>query len=301
MRNPLHRGRWLFLAAGLIAWLMSDGSAVRAQSANPELDAVLTQGVAFPGAQMRKLRPPTLLDGMGAAAQQQAIEAVLAMRKGRPLTYKEFTVDNLNTPNVLLIDQDPQYDGNYPGHSINLWFVVFGDLKKVSDPKFLKEQFKPDKTSRIDVLTPAELKQRQVVPRKIAGGDEWFVHGTFKLLPADVRVQVQATERVVETTTKESTTIAGQIDRRFDSDAKFPNEWRPAPGGVVGGQAILYYSSGSYSKVTKLIQPVGALLVEYHFVYDEPEAWFGGANLLRSKFPQSTPSDVRSFRRDVKK
>jgi hypothetical protein len=300
MRNPLPSGRWLLLVVGVIAIELSASASVRAQAANPELDALLTKGVEFSGGQMRKLRPPTLIDGLDAAAQQQAIGAVLAMKKGRPIDYKDFTVRNLNTPYVLLIDQDPQYDGNAPGHSINLWFVVYGNLKTVAAPKFLKDQFKPDKTSRTDVLNAEDLKQRQIVPRVIPNGDEWFVHGTFKLLPAGVRLQVQATERVVETKTKESATIAGQIDRRFDNDARYPNDWRPAPQGVVGGPPTLYYSSGAYAKVTQLVQPAGALLVEYHFVYDEPQPWFNGANLLRSKLPQSAPDDVRTFRRDVK-
>jgi len=300
MRNPLPRGRWLLLALGLLAFELSAISSLRAQTANPELDALLTKGVQFPDGQFRKLRPPTLADGLDAAAQQTAIEAVLAMKKGHPITFAQFVVKNRNTPYVLLIDSDPQYDTNAPGHSINLWFVVYGELKTVSNPKFMKQEFKPDKSSRIDVLGDDDLKQRQIVPRTTPDGKEWFVHGTFNLLQTDVRVQVQATERVVQTTTKESTTLAGQIDRRFDSDAKYPNEWRPAPGGVVGGPPVLYFSSGAYSRVTKLVKPAGALLVEYHFVYDEPVGWFGGANLLRSKLPQQADQNVKDFRLDVK-
>lgn len=300
MRNILLSGRWLLLMLGAAAMQLSTASPVRAQAANPELDALLTQGVAFPGGQMRKLRPPTLVDGLTADQQQQAIGPVLALKRGRPITYAQFSKKDRNGPYVLLIDQDPQYDGNLPGHSINLWFVVYGNLKTVADPKFMKEQFKPDKTSRFDTLTPADLKERQIVPRTIADGNEWFVHGTFKLLQTDVRLQVQATERVVETTTKESATLAGQIDRRFDRDAKFPNDWRPAPRGVIGEPATLYVSSGAYSKVTKLIQPAGALLVEYHFVYDEPEAWFDGNNLLRSKLPQMANGNVPDFRAAVR-
>jgi hypothetical protein len=285
---------------GLIALELSAVSSVRAQAANPELDALLNKGAEFPGGIFRKLRPPTLPDGLDAAAQKKAVDAVLAMRMGRPITYKEFTVNNLNTPYVLLIDKDPQYDTNAPGHSINLWFVVFGKLKTVADPKFMKKQFQPDKTSRTDTLSAADLKDRQIVPRAIPDGNEWFVHGTFKLLQAAVLVQVQATERAVETTTKESATIAGQIDRRFDNDAKYPNEWRPAPAGVVGDPPTLYYYSGAYAKVTQLIEPAGALLVEYHFVYEEPQGWFNGANLLRSKLPAKTEGDVHDFRRELR-
>lgn len=300
MRNILLSGRWLLLMLGAAAMQLSTASPVRAQAANPELNALLTQGVAFPGGQMRKLRPPTVVDGLNAAQQQQAIEAVLAPKKGRPITYKEFVVNNLNTPNVLLIDEDPTTPANAPGHSIDLWFVAYGNLKTVANPRFMKAQFKPDPKSQIDTLSPADLKERQIVPRVIPDGNEWFVHGKFLLFQANVRVQVQGTYRVAQTTTKESSVMAGQIDRRFDPDPRFPNEWRPVVQGVVGGPPALYYSSGAYAKVTQLIQPAGALLVEYHFIYDEPEAWFNGANLLRPKLRLKTPDDVREFRRDVK-
>ena len=115
MRNPLPSGRWFLLMVGLIAWELSATAAARAQSANPELDALLTKGVEFPGGQMRKLRPPTLVDGLSAAAQQASNRSRAGDEKGRPLTYKEFTVHNLNTPYVLLVDMDLQVGGNYPG------------------------------------------------------------------------------------------------------------------------------------------------------------------------------------------
>jgi hypothetical protein len=52
-------------------------------------------------------------------------------------------------------------------------------------------------------------------------------------------------------------------------------------------------------KVTRLVEPAGALFVEYHLVFVEPRAWFGGANLLRSKVPILAQSEVRAFRREL--
>jgi hypothetical protein len=119
-------------------------------------------------------------------------------------------------------------------------------------------------------------------------------------METDVRVQVQGTCRVVDTTTNDSTIVAAQIDRRFDSDAIYPNDWRSVVNGVVQNNPSLYYSFGGYAKVTKLVEPAGALFVEYHLTYDEPTAWFGGHQLLQSKFPMMAPDDVRNFRRDVR-
>ena len=48
-----------------------------------------------------------------------------------------------------------------------------------------------------------------------------------------------------------------------------------------------------------MAQPSDAMLIEYHVVFEEPEAWFQGANLLSSKLPLVIQDVVRSFRRKL--
>ncbi len=294
MRIPAFTIRLPLVAAALLAIAAFAVAPSPASAQNPELDGLLQRGVEFPGGQFRRLRPPTLSDGMSAAAQMQAIQAVLAMRPGGVPTYKQFATKQ--GPYVLLVDHDSQYDSGQPGHSINLWFVVHGKLATVSDPQFLKNQFKPGNQGRIDTLKPADLQQRHIVPRNIPTGEEWFVHGQFKLFETQIRVQAQGTVRAVQTKNAKSTTLACQIDRRFDSDATYPNDWRPVVNGDVQNNASLYYSCGGYVKVTTLAKPDGMMLVEYHLIYDEPYGWFDGKDLLRGKFPSMAPGDVQSFR-----
>jgi hypothetical protein len=50
-------------------------------------------------------------------------------------------------------------------------------------------------------------------------------------------------------------------------------------------------------KATRLAAPAGALFVEYHVVFLEPQGWFRGTNLLRSKLPIVAQDLVRKFRR----
>ena len=280
-------------------------AAAPANPANPTLDDLLKKGVPF-GESSRVLRPPTLTDGMTAAEQQKAINGILQLKPGRQVTFAEFTADGLNTPYVLLID-DPAFGGqNGPGHSIDLWFVTFGKLKKVSDPKFLKGVFPPDPKSKMTTLADKIRSWRKIERQKNPGRDEYFVNGQFLMLPKDNRVQLSATARVEQTTGNESSVLAGLIDPRFNDDANFPNEWRPVlqngggPGGVPQlGSPVTYTSAGGYAKITELSGVGGAVLVEYHLVYDEPNGWFGGANLLRPKLQSKAEDDVRTFRRKV--
>ena len=300
MRTAFFRaGSIVWLAAGLLVVL---AAMARAQTGNPLLDDLLNTGVPIGQAGAQKLRPPTLKDGMSAAEQQAAIAAVLAVKPGQPINYATFTGDNLNTPFVFVVDVPP---AGGPGHTIDLWFVVHDKLTRLADSQFLKNQFKLDPKTKTTTLQAADLKQRNIAPQNIPGGQENYVHGTSQILPTDVRLQVEGTSHVVQTTTATSTTIAGLIDQRFNQDAQFPNVWRPAirnaNGQLIGfGNPELYDSTGGYTRITELVAPPGAQLVEYHLLYDEPQAWFNGANLLRSKLPVQAQDDVRSFRRKLK-
>jgi hypothetical protein len=52
-------------------------------------------------------------------------------------------------------------------------------------------------------------------------------------------------------------------------------------------------------KITRLAEPAGSLFVEYHVAFAEPQGWFQGANLLRSKLPIAAQDSVRKFRRTL--
>ncbi len=300
MLSPVSRIRTtVCLAAGL---LVASVATARAQSGNPLLDDLLKTGVPIGQAGVQKLRPPTLKDGMSAAEQKAAIGAVLAVKLGEPITYAQFTATNLNTQEVFVVDLAPV---NGPGHTVDLWFVVHDKMTRLANSQFLKNQFKLDPKTKTTTLEAADLKQRNIAPQNIPDGRENYVHGASQILPTDVRVQVEGTSHIVQTTTATSTTIAGLIDPRFNQDAKFPNVWRPAirdaNGTLVGfGNPALYDSTGAYTRITELADPPGSQLVEYHLVYDEPQAWFDGSNLLRSKLPAQAKDDVRSFRRKLK-
>jgi hypothetical protein len=311
MRNHWHTYLHCLIAASIACGLAASRAA---EGGNAIFDDLLQRGVPF-GGNFRKLRTPTLPDGLNAAAQQQAIAPILQLKPGAKPTFKQFTDSNLNAPHVQVIDDlAPPFGGaNQPGHSIDLWFVVWGDLQKIMAPAFLKAQFQPDSKDRIDALKPEELPS-EIKLQQIPGGKDYYAHGQFSIFPNDQRFRVAATAHAIQTLNQESGTLAALIDPRFNQSAKFPNEWRPvlrdANGNVLLdpkgqpqlGQPSPYTSAGGYVKITKLVQPAGALFVEYHLVYDEPAGWFSAnnPNSLRSKLPTKTGDDVRAFRRKAK-
>ncbi len=298
--------------AGLL--LAVTTAAAQAQLANPIFDEVTQRGIAIAGS-LRKVRPPAVPDGLNAQQQQQVIEALIQTKTGAPITLAQFVEKNLRAPHIMTID-DLQYGTGVPGHSIDLYFTAHGNLKLISDPKFLQEQFKQNNKNRVDRLTAQQLAERQIQPLNSPGVTEYYAHTSIMIFPNDARVKVQATGHATETLNPPapgntmSVTLGTMIDPRFNTDREFPNIWQPVirtPGASVNaapnlGQATLYNGAGGYVKITTVLSnaaPPDTLLVEYHLVYDEPQAWFDGKNLLRSKLPQQAPDDVRDFRRKV--
>jgi len=117
------------------------------------------------------------------------------------------------------------------------------------------------------------------------------------------RVQVRATTRSIKTRSADSLLVASILDSRFAADPEFSSGWRPIlrddSGSRQLGAAHAYQGLGSYVKATRLMEPEGALLIEYHVAYAEPAEWFNGANLLRSKLPIVAQTVVRKLRRSL--
>ena len=118
-------------------------------------------------------------------------------------------------------------------------------------------------------------------------------------------MRLQVTTQSTKSKTAESNLAASILDRRFMNDAEFPNQWRPITRDDAGrrhlGAPQPYFGFGGYAKATRLIDPPGALFVEYHAAFAEPQDWFGGTNLLRSKLPILAQMIVRQLRRGLEK
>jgi hypothetical protein len=55
----------------------------------------------------------------------------------------------------------------------------------------------------------------------------------------------------------------------------------------------------SYAKISRLGVKPGAVVVEMHMAFVEPDGWFHGAPILRSKFGAVAQDQIRTLRRDL--
>jgi hypothetical protein len=143
-------------------------------------------------------------------------------------------------------------------------------------------------------LSDEQLQLRNIVPQR----DKRFLAVRFTLFD---RVKATLVMQSMLTRTSDSVVVAAVLDPRFDHDPEFPNSWQSIHRDEAGRTTIdkprPYAGMGWYCKATRLLQPAGAVFIEYHLVFDEPQGWFNGANLLRSKLPLVVQDGIRKFRR----
>jgi hypothetical protein len=186
---------------------------------------------------------------------------------------------------------------------VELFFIIYADLDKVSDEQFIRAQAESEtkdkdnsQQTKFVTLTPADLNARQIS----LGRDEHYFALDTNLFD---RVRVTGTLHARQTRTPDSVLVAMLLDSRFEHDEKYPDTWRSLSrdeaGKLKAGPPRPYQGVGAYIKATRLKEPAGAIFVESHIVFNEPADWFGGSNFLRSKLPIVTQDAVRNLRRRV--
>jgi hypothetical protein len=277
-----------------------------AHDENPVLQQLIEAGVPVGSGAPLKLTAPTMPDGLDAAGQQKAIKSISDANHPVDALLRKSVV----SPFQLTIRSEENATGETTGKRVDIWFVVYGDLPTITKEGFLEERFslgadeetRGSPPSKAVMLSDAELKNRNIEITTTDGQREGFAYASFSLFN---RVQVSGTGHVFQTRSKASVLIASLLAPRFAEDPDYANRWaaldRDDKGVLTVGASHPYAGYGSYVKVTELIEPQGALFVEYHLVFDEPKAWFRGANLLRSKLPLMVQDNIRKFRRELAK
>jgi hypothetical protein len=275
---------------------VTPGHAADRDNANELFAELTTEGITAGAGQKVKLPAPAMADGLDARAQRQVLEAIA----GSDYSVDELVRPSVVAPFVLKYHAAGPPAPEAPAYGIDVWFVAHGSLETLADREFLEQWRTRQKDREVHVLTPAELAARKLREQSRPGRQERYGHAVFPVLD---RVQISATLHALTTRSSQSILGAARLDPRFRTDPQFPNQWRPITrdedGRPVLGAARPYQGAGAYWKVTPLREPAGDLFVEYHLIFTEPREWFGGANLLRSKVPILTQSEVRAFRREL--
>lgn len=286
----------------LLLAIVAGGSAP--ETVNPALADLQTKGVAMSDATAFKLPPPVMADGLDAAGQRAALKKVADARTPP----EELVRKSYYAPVVVKVRTLKSAEDETPSiRAVDLWFVVHGDWDTLNSKGFLESLFPKEKeegksrvVSKSGLLTAEEMAKRNVKAGDKGGREEKFVYSTFSLFE---RVEISTTRFAVLTRGKNSVLAAAKIDPRFTKDPDYPNQWRPLlrdeRAEIKLGPAQPYTQAGGYAKVTRLREPADAVFIECHLVYEEPYAWFDGANLVKQKAPLMVQEKVRTFRRKL--
>ena len=269
--EPVHAGNPVYVDA-IRSGLHADGATIR-----------------FPG--------PILKDGLDANQQH----AALLKLSGSERALADLLRDSVTAPFLLKVRDQKMTDATV--RIVDLWFVVRGDLASL-DPVEVASQASGKAVEAGNMrfasrlLTDDELKPRGRSSHRGRDLSRWFVHLEGRLLD---RIAVEATNEAVATRTEESMVIAGRTDPAFDSDTTLANRWRTLGQDGQAGSGQPFRGGLSYAKISRLKQPPGSLLVEFHGAFSEPEAWFQGNPILRSKFAPIAQDQIRRLRRELLK
>jgi hypothetical protein len=265
------------------------------EAANPLFKELLDPGLLVGPNVRAKFPPPTMPDGLDAAAQKGVITRLIGTDYG----YDDFTRKSVVAPQLLKLRDVTPSDPQAPAKGVDVWFVAHGDFALTDDEKFLDRLVNVGRgEGQGKSLTKEDLAKRKIVTRPEDEKREGYGLIEFDFLD---KVRIKVTGRAVWSKIPDSVVVAAVIDPRFTGDPEFPNEWRSLSkdgGGLKVGPPHPWSGAGFYLKITKLHEPAGGLFIEQHVIFAEPTGWFEGANLLRSKLPPVVQNNVRNMRRE---
>ncbi|NNE00970.1 MAG: hypothetical protein HKN47_26945 [Pirellulaceae bacterium] len=279
-------GLWIMVVA-----LSSQGDATQAQS--PSLMDQLTQrGVTIPEKHVVLVPPPTLADHLTAEQRRQKLSALAG-----GATWKQFSRDSVVAPVAIDLDYIKDDDGARIGHSIHVAFVVHTPIETFADEDLMEQIFgdrdKSDenKTAESQKLSDDQLGALGIEPVESTS----FTRTRFTLLK---KVLVNGVLQTETAATNDTKSVAVYLDPRFSDD----NWWMRVSNdqAAPASKKNRYVGAGGYVVIARLTELDGASLVEARFILHEPQSWFSGSNLLRSKLPLMIQESARKFRRKLK-
>jgi hypothetical protein len=275
--------------------------ATRSNAANPIYDALTGPGVKVSAQETLQLPKPALADGLTPPQTRQTIETLLAGK----YDWETFTRQSVVSPFFLKISEGAAESGPII-RKIDMYFIAYGALDSLKGEDYLNRQLnltgsngQSDSSGQVKLLKAEDLQKRGIAAGNRPEDPRWVAVSSTLL----GKVRISLTTQNIKTDGKDSLIIASVADPRFERDAEYPNSWRSLTVDDAGqrqtGQPQPYAGLGSYVKATRLADPAGALFIEYHVAFIEPEGWFHGTNLLRSKLPIVAQEMVRKFRRNL--
>ena len=259
---------------------------------NASYRAAIDRGLIVGGTTVT-LPPPLLHDGIGPEGEAEVLRTIAGSDRGVP----ELLRDSVTAPYVLR-SRDVEAEGATI-RMADLWFVVRDDLGAIDPAEAAREaDGRAVEAGNMRFETELIVAEDAGLDPPEVGDDAWYVRSRGVLLD---RIGVESLGIVTVSRSADSVVIASSPAE----GGRFGNRWAPLsdPGDGVpplpADSAEPFAGGLSYGKISRLRSHPGALLVEAHFAFEEPDGWFRGAPILRSKFSVIAQDQIRSLRREL--
>jgi hypothetical protein len=284
----------------LAALLTGQAQVEPAHAQNSVFQQVLDSGLES-GGQKIVLPKPRLSDGQDAESQRAALREVA----GSDGKLDDLLRDSVTASYIMKPRDVKTSDATI--RVADVWFVVYSELKQVD---FGQEASRTDQKEievanmwfQTRLLKDDDLRAAGIKPQSAAAGQsQWYSHVHARLLD---RIDFEATNQIVATQSPDSIVIASRTDPSFARAGALANGWKPLAreGTPKTEEPARPYEGGmSYAKISRLGFKPGAILVEMHMAFVEPDGWFQGNPILRSKFSVVAQDQIRGLRRELAK
>ncbi|MEM8912824.1 MAG: hypothetical protein AAGC97_13745 [Planctomycetota bacterium] len=221
-----------------------------------------------------------------------------------PHDWKRFTRDSTSAPIVIRLETIKDDDGARVGHRVQFRFVVHETFDVLKSKGFLQTLFEDSEEREESSFEDFDEDQVRSLGLSVQEGTD-FGFAEFSLLKRIIVRGVFASQTTVE---DPFAVTAWKLMDSIDGASEYRSSWAPLENDDVGrkieGERMPYAGIAGYVSMASLGPMddalVDACLVECHLVIHEPENWFRGGNLLRSKLPLIIQESVRKFRRKMK-
>lgn len=303
----------LFVALLAIACgpLLSDGQdaaevGVEKFSPHPIVQSLVAEGFEVADGERATVAPPTLLPGMDDAAQRAALEELFG-----EVAWDDYFDPSANARKVLDIDSaDLELDGAKV-RTLDLVFVAYGKLAVVRDKDLMQSIFGGNRGEEDSETGFKRYAESLTAEETQARGFEQQLEGERRRHLTRYRfalIEKVVIEGLVEGDGRDYSSLlveSAVSPLAMLEDAEYPSVWRAIPRGAESDADLEdpepFRGFAGYLQASDLKFEPGAILVECHGVFVEPDGWFGGRNLLASKLPIVVQDNVRDFRRRLTK
>lgn len=284
-----------------LALFLSLAPSCRPDDKNPLYLELVSKGLMLSDGSSLPIPRPTLLPSMSPQDQITALESI-----AEQVGFDRFTKESNVSPFIFKIEPVKSLEDDSQVQQVDVWFVAYGSIDDVESKKLLEEigktQQKPsDLPESARELTEAE--SRDFTRQAGRQPDGSHVHYSFLQASLLEKVHLAVVTSSHSTRSPQSLCLATRLDPSLASLAHLECRWAPieenAEGQASLGTTTPYAEAAGYSHVTPIHAIPNALLVEMHVLFVEPQGWFHGRNLLRSKLPPVIQDAVRTFRRKL--